>query len=151
MTLTLRASSPLRPGAISNSTSWPASRVRKPVPCTLEWWTKTSSPSGRDTKPYPFSALKNFTVPVDMIAVSPSLLVSVLAVLRCRAPVATRRACGGRGVSSLAAAGAGAQCRGDRGGGRTVRGVEALAQAERPLHAADGGMVLVGDQGDDGS
>src|SRR5437667_8044614 len=32
----------------------------------LEKWTKTSPPSGREIKPYPFSLLKNLTVPVGI-------------------------------------------------------------------------------------
>src|SRR5687767_10000293 len=41
----------------------------------LEKWTNTSSPCSREMKPKPFSALKNFTVPVAICTVS-SLMVS---------------------------------------------------------------------------
>src|SRR5262245_65665807 len=64
MTRTSLASSPLRPGPTSNSTVWPSVRVLYPSPVMLEKWTNTSSPSSREMKPKPFSALKNFTVPV---------------------------------------------------------------------------------------
>jgi hypothetical protein len=36
----------------------------------LEKWTNTSSPPSREMKPKPFSALKNFTVPVVMLVFS---------------------------------------------------------------------------------
>src|SRR5215510_9680853 len=49
---------------MSNSTVWPSLRVLYPSPVMLEKWTNTSSPSSREMKPKPFSALKNFTVPV---------------------------------------------------------------------------------------
>src|SRR4029450_13427441 len=63
-TRTSLASSPLRPGPTSNSTVWPWLRGLYPAPEMLEKWTNTSSLSSREMKPKPFSALKNFTVPV---------------------------------------------------------------------------------------
>lgn len=60
---TFCASSPLRPGATSNSTAWPSVSVLKPSPWMFETCTKTSSPRSREMNPKPLSPLKNFTVP----------------------------------------------------------------------------------------
>jgi hypothetical protein len=48
---TFWASSPFRPGAMSNSTRWPSSRVRYPSPWIAEKWTKTSSLPSMAMKP----------------------------------------------------------------------------------------------------
>src|SRR4051794_25177807 len=64
MTRTFWASSPLRPGATSNSTVSPSFRLLYPLPSMFEKCTNTSAPPSREMKPNPFSALKNLTVPV---------------------------------------------------------------------------------------
>src|ERR687891_802445 len=61
---TFAAWGPFGPGVTSNSTFWFSSRFRYPSPWIALKCTNTSGPSSWEMKPYPFSELNHFTVPV---------------------------------------------------------------------------------------
>src|SRR3954463_3824155 len=65
---------PFCPSVASNSTFAPSERDLKPSPEMPVWWTNRSfDPSSGVMKPYPFSSLNPFTVPVANEFTSPAL------------------------------------------------------------------------------
>src|SRR5581483_8291479 len=64
---------PFCPSVASNSTFAPSARDLKPSPEMPVWWTNRSfDPSSGVMKPYPFSSLNHFTVPVAMNSPPPA-------------------------------------------------------------------------------